>query len=311
LNEPEPALSVVVAATAPAPAAALTVASLGGPRHDVEVLVVGDPGRCLDGLVPGPGVEVIAVDSADVPSLRRVGLDRSRGRLVVFTEDSCRLTPGWLDAWSGVFADDRIHAATGPVLPAMGTDPLDWAIYWCEYAPFLSEAGSARTACPTGRLPIRPRLAGNNFAVRRSLAPRLNAERVHEGDVARVAGRAACRTASGAVAGHCRRYGMAEAVRDRLRFGFEYGRRRASALPAVVRPAGFFVGPPVFAAQVARLAATALARGRYPGEFAEATPLTLAMLAAWSVGEWLGWSAAAFGRSTTTCKSGPTARPTH
>ena len=111
----EPGLTVVVAASDSAEAVARTLGTLG---LGIEVIVVsGTSGR--------------------VPALRRVGLDRARGAIVAFTEDSCLLSDAWARAWLFAFADRRVQAATGPVVPAMGDRPLDASVFFCEYAPFL------------------------------------------------------------------------------------------------------------------------------------------------------------------------------
>ena len=56
--------------------------------------------------------------------------------------------------------------------------------------------------------------------------------------------------------------------------------------------AGLVIGPAVLATQVVRLLRTAR-RKRRLGELIPVLPLTTALLTAWSMGEWLGWSLAA------------------
>jgi hypothetical protein len=291
LSSPKaPTLSVVIAASNGPEAVARTLASLGRQRLEGAVeLVVAAP---RDRIVPPdhlpPGVTWVPAEAgAAVPRLRRLGLDRASGDVIVLTEDSCQFDDGWASAWRRAFADPRVLAATGPVVPAMGDRPLDWAVFFCEYAAFLPAPapGEGRSL----------RLAGNNFAVRRSLADRLDPCTIEETDVPGVAGCCGDRIALaiGAVAGHARRYGLAEAVGDRLRFGRSYGRRRATTLPTAARFAGLVAGPAILLAQVARLTLTVARQPRHAGRFAEVLPLTLGLLTAWSVGEWLGWAEAA------------------
>lgn len=264
-DRPNPILSVVVAASHSPKAVAHTVASIEvGSESLVEIVVADDLGL-------------------DVPRLRRLGLDRSLGRIVVFTEDSCVFARGWADAWRLGFSDPRVMAATGPVVPAMGDDPTDWAVFFCEYAPFL----------PAGNTPPA-RLAGNNFAIRREIAHTLDPHSIHEGEVHhRLASRPeSLAHVNQARAGHVRRYTPVETLRDRLRFGYEYGRRRAASIEGVVRFAAFAVGPAILLSQAGRLVLTVLRGGRHLGPFLEALPITLALLSAWSVGEWLGWMSA-------------------
>lgn len=300
-----PRLTVVVAATASAEAAARTVASLGhdGPEGVEEILVVAAADRIPRPIPTPPGaVWLTAPAGSDVPRLRRVGLDAARGGVVAFTEDSCALAAGWAGSWLAAFADPRVQAATGPVVPAMGDRPIDWAVFFCEYAPFLPGPGVTSV-----------RLAGNNFALRRHLAERLDPLGVHESEASlAVSGRPGATASVGAAwAGHTRRYSPFESIRDRLRFGHGYGRRRASALPGPARLAGFFIGPAVFVVQAARLGGNVARRRRWSGPFPEHLPLTLGLVTAWSVGEWLGWMDAAVrpGPRPSDTRHGTAARP--
>ncbi len=279
------ALSVVVAASDSAEAAARAVASIRGQDSSdrVEVIVSAardrlDPSEC-----PPGARRVVAAARTGVPRLRRLGFDASRAPVVAFTEDSCAFGPGWASSWLLAFADPRTLAATGPVVPAMGDAALDWAVFFCEYAPFLEGR-------ETGDDPPS-RLAGNNFAVRREIIEALDPREIQECEVVRaVAGRGpGAIVAATARARHVRRYRLAEAIGDRLRFGREYGRLRAARLPAVARPLSLLVGPAVLLVQAARLSRTVASRRGHLGRHLECLPITLALLSAWSVGEWVGW----------------------
>ena len=275
------------------------LAGRGGPAP-FEVIVAAARDR-IDPVLAPEGVRWLAAEpGAGVPRLRRLGLDAARAPVVAFTEDSCRLGPGWVEAWLQAFRDPLVPAATGPVAPAMGDSALDWAVFFCEYAPFL----------PSGREGVGPpdRLAGNNFAIRHDLRDALDRAEVHETEVLRAASASSGGLAlvSPARADHVRRYGWREAFGDRFRFGLEYGRLRAGRLPTRVRPVGLVVGPAVLAVQAARLVAVVLGRPTYLGPFARALPLTLALLSAWSAGEWLGWASAAI-RPRTSCRRRGTA----
>lgn len=256
-------LSVVIAATDSIDAVARAVESLQAqPDGPVEIVVVHDPGLT-------------------VPRLRRIGLEAANGRVVAFVEDSCLAQPGWAEAWIVAFADDsELVAGTGVVEQV---DPsasrLDRAVVFCEYAPFLPTVASGRPS----------RLAGNNFAVLREVALRLTTDEVHETSLfAAIRGRIS--TVEAAVVHHVRRFGWGEAFGDRFRFGLEYGRLRTVGASGLVRWAGLVAGPAIFGAQAARLTATILRNRRYLARFVACLPITLALLASWSLGEWLGWS---------------------
>jgi hypothetical protein len=306
VSDRPPRLSVVIAASDSPGAVARTIGSLGlvGPTDDVDVelIVAAAPDRVAAPADLRPGVAwVVAEPGSGVGRLRRLGLDHARGDVVAFTEDSCRLDPGWLDAWRAALARPEVLAASGVVVPEMGNHPLDWAVFFCEYAPFL----------PNGHEAGRPRrLAGNGFAVRRSAAMAMGGAELHESEVHAacsategavvVAGRAVCR--------HVRRYGTAQAIGDRLRFGRDYGRNRAGAWRGPVRWLGIVAGPPILLVQAARLVAVMARTRRCLGAFVETLPITLGLLTAWSVGEWLGWLGAAV-RPPSRRPHGTTARP--
>lgn len=275
-------LSVVVAATDSPRALARTLASLAGPDAGrVEVVVVDGFGS--DGADPPPGVRRVAAPiGSGVPRLRRLGLEAATGVIVAFTEDSCVAAPGWGVAWIAAFADPSIAAGSGPVEHDAGSSALDWAVVFCEYASFLPPS-------PPGS---PSRLAGNNFAVDRELALRLTDEKVHETALLAAIHRAGgtVRTVEGAAVRHVRRFGPGEAIGDRLRFGLEFGRLRARDDSPIARLAGLLAGPAIFGVQAGRLVRAVFRNRRHLVPFARSLPITLALLAAWSVGESLGWT---------------------
>jgi len=272
-----PALSVVVAATDGPDAVARTLASLepraAGPA---EVIVVAS-GMTFPS--PGPGRLILAPAGTGAPRLRRIGLEAATGRVVAFTEDSCLVEPGWADAWASAFADRRLVAASGLVEQDAEVSAVDRAVFLCEYAPFLPPAAAGPPA----------RLAGNNFAVLREVALRESPGEIHETVLLAAIRRGSgeTRTIGDAVVRQARRFGLREAIGDRLRFGLEFGRLRSGWGGG--RLAGLAAGPAIFAAQVGRLSGLALRDRRLRTRPATTLPLTLGLLAAWSLGEWAGW----------------------
>jgi Glycosyltransferase like family 2 len=279
-----PRVSVVVAASDSAEAVANCVASLAaedlGPA--VEVLVVADRARMSDTLNAPWVVWIAAEPGADVPRLRRLGLERARSEVVAFTEDSCTLGPGWVDAWRRAFLAPNVLAATGPVEPSdrFGS-VVDWAVFFCEYAPFLRPMCSGTAA----------RLAGNNFAARRDDAMNASdALGLHESHLAQelVRRREQAVVVPDALARHVRQFSLRVAIEDRLRFGFAFGRLRAVERSYVHALLGVAAGPAILGAQVGRLCLTLATKQRLGGRFLDAFALTIALLTAWSIGEWLG-----------------------
>ena len=188
-----------------------------------------------------------------------------------------------------------------------GPRRLDWAVVFCEYAPFLpAEPDRARPPgwpATTSPSPREVALAGLG---RRGPRGR-PARRDPPGRRARPDGRRGA--GSGTSAGSAWR----EAFGDRLRFGLEFGRLRTVGPSPPARLAGLGRRPgdlrgPGRPGWRGRSSATAATSARS----LEALPITLALLAAWSLGEWAGWCLGPPGRSSassqTTWNSGPTAR---
>ncbi|WP_435009160.1 glycosyltransferase family 2 protein [Tundrisphaera lichenicola] len=342
-----PDLSIVIAATDSPRSVDRLLESLAGQVGGVaEILVVAAFGPT--GLAPKPGVRwITAPPGTGVPRLRRLGLEDSRGRVVVFTEDSVLVDPGWVEAWLATFEDPRVLAASGLVDHDPRASAIDWAVVFCEYAPFFPSSVTHKLENPTPNSPLSPwervgvrvfpiarrltkqgserfpivrgsltptlsqgereedhnqkvgdqsappsRLAGNNFAVDRQWALRLTeGGEVHETPLLAsiLRGGGLVRTVDRAVVRHVRNFGPGEAFGDRFRFGFEFGQLRADGLSTAGRLAGWVAGPAIFAVQVGRLLSTMLRNGRHLGPFLRSLPITLAMLAAWSLGEWAGW----------------------
>lgn len=283
-----PALSVVVAATDSSRAVAQTVASIlaQGEAVAFEIIVAAARDQIDPRSAPVGVAWVAAPAGTPVPRLRRLGGERARAPVVVFTEDSCRFPPGWLAAWLAAFEDRDVRAATGPIEPAMGEALVDWAVFFCEYAPFLP--------APERRPGPPQRLAGNNFAIRRAAYSSLARQEIHEVDVFHESGADGGRVVEveAAWAAHVRRYGLGEALGDRLRFGLEFGRLRARGCPRWRRVPTILAGPAILAAQLARMTSMVLHHHRVLGRFVRALPVTLALLAAWSAGESIGWATA-------------------
>lgn len=279
-------MSVIIAASDSMTAVERTVASLRAQvtPHRFEILVAAASDR-LSRLEPEPGLRlVVAEPGTGVPRLRRLGLARACGTIAVFTEDSCVFEPGWINGWIHAFRPPAVAAATGPVEPAMGNSALDWAVFFCEYAPFL-QASHPQTASPA-------RLAGNNFAARIAHGLGLDRPEIQESDLHRTLSqsRAPIVEAEAALAWHVRRYSWREAFGDRLRFGLEFGRLRRSRHSRWVNIAAGLAGPAIFLVQAFRLARLMAHADRHRRRFLASLPITLGLLMAWSVGESLGWA---------------------
>jgi hypothetical protein len=305
-SEP-PKLSVVVAASDSGGAVAQTVRSIaqGNAGDAVEIVVAYALGSMQPCDLANCAIWVQAEPGASVPRLRAVGLEATRGDWVAFTEDSCRVGPQWTEAWARVLGDSGALAASGPVGHSANASALDWAVFFCEYAPYIPPRRNARLR----------RLAGNNFAARRDiLIAACGAGRLEEWAVFREAARrsrdgasedcfphtnreskrvAVCMMDERTHVDHVRSFPLRQAIRDRLRYGWEFGSISGSSEAAGAGGAKLLAGPGILVAQLVRLGVELCTRQRYWGHLIDSLPITVGLLAAWSVAEWLGRCAAA------------------
>ena len=139
-----PLVSIVIASVNRMPAIGECLDAIVNQKGDVpyEVLVVdrcGEPTRAeIRKRFPRENITVIAApENTSIPKLRATGMTRAKGRLVAILEDHCNVVPTWLEEIQ------RLHAAGhqvmgGPVENAAVDRITDWAVFFCEYATFMS-----------------------------------------------------------------------------------------------------------------------------------------------------------------------------
>lgn len=259
-----------MAATDSAESVALVLDALGSLPPDVELVVAYDPSRIRP---PTDAVWLEGTPGAEAAHLRALGFLGTTGGRIAFLEDGFVPEPGWLDSWLGSADGSNGWAASGSVrLPDLVPSRTDRAVFLCEYLPFLEP------------LPDPPDLiAGPNFAAARDV-PDAVVRETGELQEWRVAAQARRRLANPEARVICRRRSRwSEAFRDRLRFGWSYGRR--SGRPRVL---GLVAFPLIWFVQAARLL-RALRRDRRSSRVLQpAVPLALSLLAAWALGEAMG-----------------------
>jgi glycosyltransferase involved in cell wall biosynthesis len=84
-----------------------------------EVVVVdNDPGSedCRE-QVERAGLRYLREDRRGLDNARNTGLQMARGDIVVFADDDCVVSPGWLAPLTRAFAHESVAAVTGPVFP--------------------------------------------------------------------------------------------------------------------------------------------------------------------------------------------------
>lgn len=219
---------------------------------------------------------------ADIPELRGIGLKAAQGDWVALTEDHCVVASDWLQ---------RLIQAGGPETVAVGGGmgnaqtrrAIDWAAYYSDY-------GFYDASRPRGNQSL---LTAANVVYRRSVVDEVAANAlagewenvVHDKLAARGY---ELRFAPEAIVRQNRTYQFGEFLRDRFDHGRNYARYRLVREPARNRWLSVLACGPLpllLTWRVGRLAG----RGA-PGAFCRALPWTISFLAAWSLGEAVGYA---------------------
>ena len=234
--------------------------------------------------VTGSGATLVrAPDAATIPILRGLGMQVATGDLVAVTEDHCLAAPDWLDSIR-VGATDGVDVLGGGMDNAQRARSVDWGAFFSEYGFFSSERPTS-TEVPA-------LLTGANVAYARTVSAAVASWAVagewenvihnrlaHSGFVLRFAPRA--------VILQNKTYAFGPFAVDRFEHGVDYARTRLTVEGVGRRWIRLLLTPAlpwVLTARVARAAAS----GRWL-TFVFALPATFAFLAAWSLGEAVGY----------------------
>jgi hypothetical protein len=284
LSEPE--LSVVVASVSGWDVLEPTLRALDAqPERDrMEVIVVEARGGATRQRLRDhrPAVVLIESERLAIPRLRYCGVRAARGKLVAILEDHGTVAAGWaatvLDAHRGIWG-----AVGGAV--ENGKDGLvNWAVYFCEYTPYMNPVADG----PADDLP------GNNIAYKRPHLLR-HAGVLEQGqweswinDRLRADG---IPTASSRamVVHHIKPFRLGSFLVQRFHFARSYAgmrRRDRSPLRRLVYGVGSLALPALLTARVTR---TVLQKRRHLGRFVLAAPLVVLFLTVGACGEMVGY----------------------
>jgi GT2 family glycosyltransferase len=243
-----------------------------------------EPGAPLTDIATGCRV-IPAPADANVPRLRGIGLAQARGEWVALTEDHCVADPGWLDALLMASGSD-VQVLGGSMGNAKRDRATDCGAFFSEYGFFGANGSEPSAGGP-------PLVTGANVAYHRSVVAKVAAwardgswenvihERLHAaGHRFRLVPAARVRQNLS--------YRLGQFCRDRFEHGRDYAATRARGLPLWRRAALMAATPllpALLAARVARLVDPEERR-----QFQRALPMTLTFLAAWSIGEAVGYA---------------------
>lgn len=249
----------------------------------------GDVERCLDALAAqvDDDVEVLVMarpgSDALVPELWADGVDRARGELIGLLATTATPAADWVACTRSLHGDGSPAAVGGAIDPAERLRVVDWAVYFCRYAPYL------RPVIEQGGL----ELAADNASYRGDVVrtyrelyrdgfwePRVHHAMRRDGHRLLLSSARVVRFAGGTSA--------ASFCRQRYRHGRVHGRdsargttRAAIALRAATAP----LVPPLLAVRAGR---TVFGKGRHRARFVVASPLVLLFFGCWALGELRG-----------------------
>jgi hypothetical protein len=292
--------SLIQTPTAVAPRLSVVVASVNGwemlgptlrsldalpERSRMEVIVVeavgGETRRNLR--QHRPAVEVIEVDQKrSIPALRHRGVCRATGDLVAILEDHGEVAPGWASAL--LDAHEGPWGAVGGVVENGREGLVNWAAFFCEYAPYMGPVVEGESAD----------LPGNNIAYKRPHLLR-HAGELEQGrweswinDKLRLDG-VPIATTNRAVVRHIKPFRLGHFLVQRFHFARSYaGMRRVdqSVIRRWIYGFGSMALPAILTRRVTR---TALAKKRHLGRFAASIPLIVLFYTVGAAGEMIGY----------------------
>jgi hypothetical protein len=253
-------------------------------RDRMEVIVV----EALGGAVRQrlrdrkPAVVLIESQRQPIPRLRYQGVCRARGKVVAILEDHGRVAENW--AATILQAHQGPWGAVGGVVENGQTGLINWAVYFCEYTPYMQPVieGDATD------------LPGNNIAYKRPHLLR-HAEVLEQGhweswinDRLRADGVPVAST-NAMVVHHIKPFRLGYFLVQRFYFARSFaGMRRVDQSPArrLVYGAGSLALPALL---TARVAATVLRKRRHLGQFLLALPLVVMFFTVGACGEMIGY----------------------
>ena len=251
-------------------------------RDRIEVVVVEAVGTAVREKLKGRSVVVIESERLPIPRLRYQGVVKASGDLVAILEDHARVEPGWARA---LLAEHKgpWGAVGGPV--ENGVDGLvNWAVFFCEYAPYMSPVSEGTSTD----------LPGNNIAYKRPHLLR-HARVLDEGkweswinDRLRADGVPIAST-NAMVVKHIKPFALGYFLAQRFHFGRSYaGMRRAdqSWSRRLAYGLGSLILPGLLSARVAR---TVASKRRNVWRFVTVAPLVGLFLTVGAMGEMAGY----------------------
>jgi len=231
-----------------------------------------------------PGVRMIQREGCGTPiELAAAGLRECNGERILLTEDSCVAHPAWVRSLFLTPWQER-GAVGGVIEPRTDASPSAWAFCYVDFFRYMRPVTAGAS----------PSLSVCNVAYHRShlsaisgtwetafLEPEIHGLLRERFGPLFITPDAEVRVS--------RNVRFADAVHERYAFGRLFGASRVASAP-LSRRVFFAVSAPALPILLfTRMLAKALASGETTAMFVRAFPALIALLLAWSWGEWLGY----------------------
>lgn len=248
-----------------------------------------------------PDVRLLAVTDPEIAArkagsrehhdtLRARGLAAARGEVVALLEDQGRPDKHWSGRVMAAHAADV--AAVGGAIENGVDRPLNWAVYFCDFARYQNPLPAGASAFASDANSAYKRSALESV---RSLWQASFREVVVNGALI-AAGRKVTLSPDVVVYQHRSDLELGRALHERFVWGRSYGMTRSSLLSAPRRLAYAALCPLLPFVTLLRIAAVSWRRRRRFGKFVRAMPLIALLSLSWSLGECLGYLGAGDGR---------------
>ena len=218
-------------------------------------------------------------------ALRAHGLALARGTLVALLEDQGRPDVGW--SANIVVAHRGDQAAVGGAIENGIDRPLNWAVYYCDFAKYQNPvpAGETRFASDANTAYKRSALESVRSLWQQSF------REIVVNDALLAAGKKVTLDPDIVVYQHRSDLTLHDALYERFVWGRSYAATRCALLSPSRRLIYAALSPLLPLIIMQRMAATAWKRRRHFGEFFRAAPLIALLTCSWSVGECVGYLA--------------------
>jgi len=224
-------------------------------------------------------------------ALRARGLALARGTLVALLEDHARPEAHWCA--NIVSAHRADYAAVGGAIENGIDRPLNWAVYFCDFAKYQNPVPSGESSFASDANTAYKRSALESV---RSVWEASFREVVVNGALVS-AGRKITLNPDVVVYQHRSDLTLGSALCERFVWGRSYAATRGTLLSPSRRLIYAALSPLLPLLIMSRMTATIWKRRRLFGKFVSAAPLTALLTCSWSAGECVGYLASSVGKS--------------